>query len=177
MKKFAWIGPAVFLAWALAACTDDASKNFTVPDNLRKIHVRTFENNTYELGIEDLVTHKTVESLLKDARVAVTNEDVADAVIRGRIEKYVRQPIAFDQNNVATLYRIYIAVEVSMIDPRARDKDKQVFWMEPLIDHETTYSTVSPPIETESVAKERLADLLATDVLTRVTEGWINLHK
>lgn len=172
MKIRMRIGAALLALAALAACTSE-SREFGVPDSLRRIHVRTFENNTYELGIEDLITHKTIESLLRDARVAVTNIEAANAVLQGRIDKYVRQPIAFDQNNVATLYRIYITVQAALVNPQT----KEVYWMEPLIDHETTYSTVSPPIETEAAAKERLATLLATDLLTRVTEGWINLRK
>ena len=156
----------------LAGCTEE-SKNFTVPTGLRKIHVRTFENTTYELGLEDLITHKTIDAILKDAQIAAVDEPQANAVLRGRIDKYVRQPLAFDQNNVATLYRIYIVVHAELIN----SKTNEVFWVEPLIDHETTYSTVAAPIETEAMAKDRLADLVATDMLTRVTQGWINVRK
>lgn len=173
-----WLGIAGFLL--LTGCTEE-SKNFTVPEGLRKIHVRTFENNTYELGIEDLITHKTVEALLKDAQVAaVDDEEQANAVLKGHVQKYIREPIAFDQNNVATLYRIYVVVDAELVDPKMIDpatKTNRKFWIEPLIDHETTYSPVSPPIETEAMAKERLAGLVATDLLTRVTQGWINLRK
>lgn len=156
----------------LAGCTEE-SRNFTVPEGLRKIHIKTFENNTYELGIEDLITHKTVDALLKDAQVATVEEPEANGILRGRVLKYHREPIAFDQNNVATLYRIYVVVSAELINP----KTQETFWVEPLIDHETTYSTVAPPIETEATAKERLASLVATDILTRVTQGWINLRK
>ena len=163
---------AAVAAATAAGCTEE-SKNFTVPTGLRKIHVRIFENNTYELGLEDLITHRTINALLKDAQIAAVDESQADAALRGRIEKYVRQPLAFDQNNVATLYRIYIVVHAELINSRTNE----VFWVEPVIDHQTTYSTVAAPIETEAMAKERLADLVATDMLTRVTQGWINLRK
>lgn len=163
---------AAAAACLLIGCTPE-SRNLTVPEGLRQIHVRTFENNTYELGIEDLVTHKTVEALLKDAQVAVVEEAHANAVLRGKVQKYIREPIAFDQNNVATLYRVYLVVQAELYD----QKTQQSFWVEPLIDHQTTYSPISPPIETEAMAKERLAGLVATDLLTRVTQGWINLKK
>lgn len=163
---------ALLCLWGLNGCTDE-SKSSTVPEGLRKIHVRPFENNTYELGIEDLMTHKAVEALLKDAQIAAVDEAQANAVLRARIQKYVREPIAFDQNNVATLYRVYVLVYADLWSP----KTQEVFWAEPVIDHQTTYSTVSPPIETEAVAKERLAGLVATDLLTRVTQGWINLKR
>lgn len=166
------MGMGILAALALAACTEE-SRNLSVPAGLRKVHVKTFENNTYELGIEDLVTHKTIEALLKDAQVAHVDEAQADALLIGRISKYVREPIAFDQNNVATLYRIYIEVRVELVNPQNR----KPFWEEPLIDHQTTYSPIAPPIETEAMAKERLSGLVATDVLTRVTQGWINLRK
>lgn len=165
---------AMVAAGWLAGCTEtEESKNFTLPSGLRKIHVRTFENNTYELGLEDLMTHKTIDALLKDAQIAAVDEPSADAVLRGRILRYVRQSIAFDQNNVTTLYRIYIEVSADLINART----DELFWKEPVIDHQTTYSTVAAPIETEAMAKERLAELVATDMLTRVTQGWINLRK
>jgi len=157
---------------SLSACTEE-SKSFTVPHGLRKIHVEIFVNQTFEIGIEDLVTHKTIEVLLKDAQVAVVEKVEADAILLGKIQKYVREPIAFDQNNVATLYRIYMVMQAELVSPRSEER----FWVEPVIDHQTTYSTVAPPIETEAMAKERLAGLLANDMLTRVTQGWINLKK
>lgn len=168
------IGFIVTVLAVLSACTEE-SKNFTVPVGLRKIHVQTFGNNTYELGIEDLITHKTVEALLKDAQVATVEESQANAILRGNVQKYVREPIAFDQNNVATLYRIYVVVSAELINPLLKTQDP--FWIEPTIDHETTYSPIAPPIETEAMAKERLAGLIANDLLTRVTQGWINLRK
>ncbi len=167
------------MVWALCAvvlsgCDETKDlQNFTIPAAVRQLHVRTFENNTYEMGIEDLITHKTIEEILKDAQVSIVDESEANAVLRGTVQKYVREPIAFDQNNVATLYRIYVVVRADLINPKTQD----LYWVEPIIDHETTYSTVSAPIETEAMAKERLAALIATDLLTRVTQGWINIRK
>lgn len=68
--------------------------------NVRSIAVPTFRNNTLQPRLESLVATTLVRQLQQDGTYQIVNEEAADAVLIGTIEKLNRTPARSVRGNV-----------------------------------------------------------------------------
>ena len=90
MRTFA----ALVLAAALGGCGYRVGD--VKPKYLSAVHtiaVPTFSNRTFLPRIEALTTDTVIKQLQQDGTFRITNEDKADAVLKGEIRSVVRAPL------------------------------------------------------------------------------------
>ena len=142
-----------------------------LPQYISKIAIRSFANHTRQYGLEDKLTLAVQQKFNQDGRWQITTEDQADGVVIGEISKYIQEPLAYDQNNVVTQYKLWILVNVSFYD-KIRNL---TLWTEPNLQGIVTYFSASsnnPHSLTDVEAQQQLWDQFAIDITTRTLEGF-----
>ena len=142
-----------------------------LPQYISKIAVRPFANHTKQFGIEDKLT-LTVQALFnRDGRYQITSEGQADGVLIGDITKYILEPLAYDSNQVPSLYKLWILADVTFYDKIKN----QTLWTEPNMGQPITYPSASsgqPGAMTEEEAQQQIWNQMAVDITTRTLEGF-----
>ena len=117
------------LVFVLAGCTSPYTPAPQIlPSHIKKIYVRPFVNNTTQYGLEEKLTLRVVDELLRDGRlILVNNEADADGILAGEIEKYILQPLTYDENMVVEQYKLWVILNVHFIDKA----NNVILWSEP----------------------------------------------
>src|SRR6185295_19931744 len=114
---------AVLLAAAVTACACGYSlvgKGVIVDPSIRRIGVPLFKDDTGKPGLDQKITQKVIEELLKRGHFDVVQEATGvDALIEGEILNYNSTPIGFsdqgsaqDANTQASRYAIILTARV-----------------------------------------------------------------
>ena len=140
-----------------------------LPQNIRKVAVENFKNSTVYYGMEDKLTTAISNEFLRDGRLAVVNPDQADGILRGVITRYVLEPLTYDENHVVKEYKLWLLVDVSLID---RLKN-EVIWQEKNLEGNYRFFTANIPGGlTEEAAREIIWGKMARNILKRTVEGF-----
>jgi hypothetical protein len=142
------------------------------PYYLREVHsiaVPTFENQTLIPRIEVLVTGTVIKQFQQDGTFQITNEDKADAVLKGEIIRVSRSPARSVRGNVLATTEFNLAMRVRY---RLVGKDGK-----PLAPAGEALGTTSFFVGTDVVTDERQAlplatEELATHLVSQLSEGW-----
>jgi len=132
---------------------------------LGSIAVPLFENRTAEYGIRELLTEGVIDRFIKDGSVPVVNEKRADAVLRGVVTGYRRDPYTYDAAERVKEYKVTITISARLEDAAHR----QVIWEDEALEQWGIFEADS---ETEDQGKERAVAKLAEDVVNRTVKGW-----
>jgi hypothetical protein len=141
-----------------------------IPANIKKISVRSFENQTSQPGIGNKLWLATTDEFIRDGRIAYTDkEDQSDGVIIGTIKQYRETELSHDVNLVPLEYQIWIVMDLKFLD-RANN---QYVWEEPLLEQKLQYfAETAPGGKTSEEAREELWRRFATDIVRRTIEGY-----
>lgn len=140
---------------------------------LKTITIPTFRNQTYEYGIEDYLTNAVIKEFITDARLEVRPAEAADLVLRGKIYRYIKEPVVYSDQDEVLKYSVGIWVELALYETG----NDTALWRDADIYAKSTYSEVMAPIETEREVQRRLIDELAVDVVDRLFEGWSRIER
>lgn len=140
-----------------------------LPQHIKKIAVRQFKNKTQYYGLEEKLTLRIIDEFLKDATYPLVSQGEADAIVEGRINRYILTPIQYDAALIPTVYKLIVLIEVRLLDKHSQS----YLWIEPALEGVQIYSdaTLSGGI-TEEQAREFVWEILARDVVKRTTEGF-----
>lgn len=142
------------------------------PYYLRDIHaiaVPTFENKTLIPRVEVLLTDTVIKQFQQDGTFRITNEDRADATLKGEIIRVSRSPARSVRGNVLATAEFNLAVRVRY---RLLGHDGQ-----PIAPPAEVTGTTSFFVGTDVTTDERQALPLATAELAnrlvaQMSEGW-----
>ena len=85
------------------------------PENIRKVYVKTLQNQTTEPGLEAIVTDAFIKEFWRWDKVKVVNRPEADAVLSGKITNYTAdRPISFDQDRNIREYELRIHLDMQL---------------------------------------------------------------
>lgn len=147
-----------------------ARRGDKIPATIHTMSVPVFKNETYEAGIEDLLTDAFIQAIQNKRWVRIAPAEDADAVLTGVVKKFITVPIAFAETDFAAEYRIRIKCKLTLRDSRSKE-----LW----IDKEVTLSEefqVTPDIFTSENNKRqaiaRLAADMAEEVHDRIFDGF-----
>jgi len=90
----------------------------TLPDNLKTIYVPTFENKTYQPGIDVDITNAIITRFRQDGNLRPVAREEADTILLGEITGWNRRVMGYtgqDDNDVEE-YRLYVTVIVTFKD-------------------------------------------------------------
>lgn len=141
-----------------------------LPQHIKKISVRPFINNTTQYGLEEKLTLKVINEFVRDGRLMlVNNEQDADGIVVGEINRYILQPLTYDANLVTQQYKLWVLLNVSFVDR----VNNVTLWTEPNMEGMNIYYDVSQPGgQTEEEAREQAWDRLSQDIVRRTVEGF-----
>lgn len=152
------------LAAALSSC-GPYSFSPSGRSKLKSVAVPLFENQTREYGIRELLTEGIIDGFVKDGNLPVVNEKRAEAVLRGSVLSYVRQPYTYAADESVQEYRVIITIRARLEDAVRR----QVIWEETSLVQWGNFKAVG---ETEDEGKTRAVEKLAEDIVNRTVRSW-----
>jgi hypothetical protein len=146
-------------------------EGFGPSPEIRSIAIPTFINETYEAGIETIVTNALLRELIKDRRVKVVGEDEADAIMEGTVTSLSTSSVAYDPTGVVLEYRTWVSLDVMV----KRHKRGEVLWSRRGLTESDVYRVSSDVLFTEA-EKERairkIAEEFAKRIRRRLFEGF-----
>lgn len=95
------------------------------PEGIRKVYVKTFQNQTKEPGLEAIITDALIREFWRWGKVKVINRSEAEAVLSGVITNYsADQPLSFDQDRNIREYELIIHLDIQLQETSTG----RIFW-------------------------------------------------
>lgn len=145
----------------------------SLPPTLHTIEIPAFVNKTTRVNLEQLVTQSVGNEFVSRGRMRlVTNSKDADAILRGSIDSFGINPIAFNVQGRATQYQISITANIELLDHRNDDK---VLWKNDQYRFTENYQVdivTSDSFDQESRAINAIADRFAQSLVANLLEGF-----
>ncbi len=160
-----------WLAWVgLTVCLTGCGYSFhaTAPHQLRSVYVETFKNQTFEPGLEIELTNTTIDRFLFDGTLQVTQKEKADAILKGTLTAFLREPLGFTSTEEVEEYRLTLFMNLSLWDAR----QEKLLWEEKRFVGDTTFFTTGPLAKSEEKARGEAMKELARRIVDRTVEEW-----
>ena len=138
-------------------------EGFGPSPEIRSIAIPTFINETYEAGIETIVTNSLLAELVRDGRIKVVGEDEADAIMEGTVKSFSISSVAYDPTGVVLEYRTWISLDVVL----RQGKKGRVLWSRRNLTESDVYTVSSDVLRTET-GKEEAIQKIATELARRI---------
>jgi hypothetical protein len=142
-------------------------EGFSPSPNIRSIAIPTFTNETYEPGIETIVTNALLKEFIKDRRVKVLGQDEADAVMEGTVRSFNTSSVAYDPAGLVLEYRTWVTVDIIV----KRTRRGEVLWSERDLSESDTYR-VSSDVRFTEAQKEEAIQVIAGKLAGRIRRGF-----
>lgn len=141
-----------------------------LPAHIKSIAIRPFANNTSQYGLEEKLMLKVVDEFVTDGRLIISNdENEADGILAGEINRYILQPLDYDENLVTKQYKLWILLSVHFVDK----KQNVTLWTEPNMEGiEIFYDVTQTGGQTEEEIREIIWENVSRDILKRTFEGF-----
>ncbi|MCX8036709.1 MAG: LPS assembly lipoprotein LptE [Candidatus Sumerlaeia bacterium] len=170
MKRTFFVFAVVAVAMA-AACTRIPPVRI-LPTHINSIYIVTFENRSYEPGIEEKLTKLTQEEFLLDGRLTVTTRPNADAILAGKIQYYNVLSGRLGTDDFPLSSEIEVVADVSLYDPSDRKREKPLMTWQNI---DARYSYVSDArriiqMSAEDASEEALRSLARQIVFAVITQ-------
>lgn len=97
----------------------------SLPENIKKIYVPTFANNTSQQEVEERLTDAVSKEISQRGMFQlVRSREEADGVLFGEISQFEFVPVNLDRDGRALEYQIIVGLKVSLKSP----DEKEIFW-------------------------------------------------
>ncbi|MDR0676910.1 MAG: hypothetical protein LBF97_07740 [Elusimicrobiota bacterium] len=165
----------IILVFFFVGCTDynQYFQSSILPQHIKKIAIVKFQDTFNKPAFQDKLYFTLKDRLTIDRRVDVVNLEMADAVILGRISRYLLQPLQFDGNKNPIKFMLWVWVDISLYDVST----KNILWTEEKLEAKVEFnrnssdsSIFEPTTETE--AQDIAIDKLANIIIKRTIDGW-----
>ncbi len=141
-------------------------EGFAPSSGIRSIAIPTFTNETYEAGIETIVTNALLKEFIKDRRVKILGQDEADAIMEGTVTSFTTSSVAYDLSGVVLEYRTWVALDIIV----KRKRGGEVLWSQRGLLESDTYR-VSSDVRFTEAQKERAIQGIAEKLAGRIRRG------
>jgi outer membrane lipopolysaccharide assembly protein LptE/RlpB len=172
LKKFFLFGMWLTILLLFAGCGYRLVGSSSLPSHIKTIAIPTFDNDTNEPGIEDVLTQALRTVFLRGGKVKLVGKDSADALLSGKILWYNDdEVIEFNEQNNPSKYRLTITLDITLED-RTTGK---VLWQDQQLQGTSDFSGGDDSgLSTESKQQklEELASELAEKVRALSTKGF-----
>lgn len=160
------IGSGLFVVLVFTALMMSCSYGFrgSLPQHIQSVKVIPFRSRVVQYGLEQDMTSRVIEMIVKDGRLAVAVEN-QDSEIEGTVASYAKTPYSYTSAEVVEEYKLEIRVEISFTD--LLDETD-------IIGNESvnTWLVYDPDTESEIDARNRLLEESAEDIVRRCLSGW-----
>jgi hypothetical protein len=164
------------LALAVPGCGYALVGRGTVVDpSIKRIGVPRFENGTPKAGLDQKITERVIEELLKRGRFDVTEDRAGvDALVEGALTRYDAQPVGFESSGgttQASRYSITLTARVRY----AKSGATEAIWANEAFSFRDEYEMGTDPatfFDREEQALERLAQQFARSLVAAMLEAF-----
>lgn len=144
-----------------------------IPSHIKKIAIPLSINQTFEPGLEDVLTTALIEEFKADGRLTVVSEKEADAILHSEIVLFHAEVLSFDEKDLATVYRVLIKGDFRVEDLR----DKKIIWSERELGStlKTEYkatSDINVTRDAKDEATRKTCRDISQDIISRFFEGF-----
>lgn len=148
-----------------------AGSNSFLPETVRAIEIKPFENRTTRPEIEQRVTEEVARELSRRGRYrVVTDRSSADALLEGAITSYRTSPVAFDAEGRASRVEAVVIVSATLRD---LSTDGVLWNQEGLVFREQfDIQEAGEFIDNEDIALDVIARGAAGALITSILEGF-----
>ena len=154
------------------------SARSALPKGLNSVYVENFKNNItftsettrdlYFPLLETKIRKAVIDRYLFDGNLKIADPGKADLILKGDLVSYDRNAIRFTDNDDAEEYRMYIVMNLTLLDRRTNEP----VWIENGFTGEATYFVSGPLVKSESDAIEDAMTDLARRIVERTIENW-----
>jgi len=137
-----------------------------LPDHIKTVGVDTITNETVESGIDEMLYRALSDKLVGRPQFRYASSRLADAVIRGTIEKVVDEPFVYSGDRVSE-YQIAVVGQAELYD-RVR---RRVIWSNSTLRGLGTYDATGGLNAREDAVNTAVADF-ASQTIDGMTSGW-----
>lgn len=156
------------LALGAAGCGVYTANSGRVDEDRKRVYVAYLDNETAEGNLGVAFTDAIVSALQADNTLKVVGEPEADALITGRVTRYLLREMATRPDLTVNEYQVQIAVQLSFTLKRTGETifDKRTFT------GSGNYVLNDPQGTSEQTARSEAAGQIVRDVLAQVVEDW-----
>lgn len=170
--RFRGSRPALALA-LLAGLAGSGCYSFSggggFPSDVRTVYIAPFENRTDRFELEEQIFRKMTETLPRALGVRPAGEQVADAVVRGRIVRYedgAQSYVPGQQGQVQVLqHQVTIVVSVEIVHI-ARN---EILWESSSVTGRGEYS---PDRQSDEAARVKAIEVLVQQIIDGAQSQW-----
>jgi len=167
MKRI-WILTVILPYLFLLGCTRVPLVR-TLPEYVYSVYVPMAENNTYEPGLEELLTNHIIDEFLADGRLRVENKANADITVSVSIKKYNTKTSSFSSDDFPMMDTATVVAGIYVVN-NLDDSIMSIF-----DDIIATHTYVSDPrrivSDVEPNVKNTLMNNLANLIVQNVISG------
>lgn len=87
-----------------------------LPPNIKSLAIPVFSNTSGEPAIHRNLTDIVRQTFINDRRLNLVKTSSADLVMKGVLTEYQLRPIAFNQDDIATEYWVYLGINIEVTD-------------------------------------------------------------
>ncbi len=140
------------------------SFNPRLKSTLRSISFLLFENTTVQYGLEDKMTELVIDAFIDDGSIKVVPESNAEALVSGKLIKYIRQPYEYDETDIVQSYKITMTFEIKLINTA----DNSEIWVNTI----SQFGVFNIDEELDEDGEERAIVKLVDDIINKTTKSW-----
>ncbi|MEA1997332.1 MAG: LPS assembly lipoprotein LptE, partial [Gemmatimonadota bacterium] len=151
----------------LSARCSHYSTSGRLPEHIRTVYIPTFENETAEFLLPQLITDDITELFLSEANLRLGEAGEAEAALVGKVRRYYEEAETFGRAREleVTGRRVTIVIEVEFIDK----VENKTLWQNRNFSRWVVYE---PDKESEEEAARRVVKLLSEDLISSVLQQW-----
>jgi len=116
-----------------------------VPPGLTSIAIPTFENKTFEPGIEIPFTQALLREFIQDRRVKVVDRAQADSILEGVVRSFYAYGVSFDSAGLVVEYQTSVVLDLTL-----KDRTGKVLWEEKGFSESRWYRAASQGLTSEA---------------------------
>jgi len=157
----------LFILVLLFAECSHYSTSGRLPAYIKTVYIPTFENDTAEFYLPQLITDEVTERFLSEANLRLGDAEDADAELIGRVRRYFEEAETYGREGGLDVSgrRVTIVLEVEFADR----VENETLWQNRNFSRWVVYE---PESESEQQAAGRVVKLLADDLITGILQQW-----
>ncbi len=146
----------------------------SLPDHIKTIAIPTFENETLEKGLEEVITQAVIDEYVRGGKLRLVAEAQADAVLWGVIRSFNDDDVVtYNERNDPESYKLTIEIDIEIKD---LVKDA-ILWKTEGLSEDGDFKggpdvNITEQEDNENDALEEVAKELAQKIRALSTEGF-----
>lgn len=145
-----------------------------LPEHIKTIAIPTFENETLQEGVEEVITQTVIEEYVRGGKLRLVSENEADAILQGTIRLYdADQAVIYNEQNQVSGYKLTVKVDVELKDL----VNDEILWRTDGLNGDADFDggpdyNITEQEENEDEALREVAEELAQQIRALSTEGF-----